>query len=103
MQLTRCFRRLDASTLRRTLTLHYETTVTRSAQLKFLAAANIGAYLVINLLMFVLGPVTRGLSQLGMTAIVVPPMVLAMVFLVMPVARRLAQGSIQTERSRAQA
>jgi hypothetical protein len=47
--------------------------------------------------------VTRGFSQLGMTAIVVPPMVLAMVFFVMPVARRLAQGSIQTERIRAQA
>ncbi|MBX3134530.1 MAG: hypothetical protein KF689_14200 [Gemmatimonadaceae bacterium] len=73
------------------------------AQLKFLAAANIGAYLVINVLMLVLGPVTRGLSQFGMTAIIVPPMVLAMVFLVMPIARRAAQANSHAESTRAQA
>lgn len=103
MQFTRCVRRLGATTLQRTLTTHFETIVTLPARLKFLAAANIGAYLVINLLMLVLSPVTRGLSQLGMTAIIVPPMVLAMVFLVMPIARRAAHDSSHAESTRAQA
>lgn len=77
--------------------------MTPAAQLRFLGTATIGAYLVINALMLVLRPLTLGLPQLGMTAVIVPPMVLAMVFLVMPVARRAAQGSTSAAATRAQA
>ena len=94
---------MRATSLQDTLTLNHEATVQRSAQLQFLAAAILGAYIVINLLMFVLGPITREFSQLGMTAVVVPPMVLAMVFLVIPVARRVTQNSSNAENTRAQA
>jgi antibiotic biosynthesis monooxygenase (ABM) superfamily enzyme len=77
--------------------------MTRSAQLKFLSAAILGAYLVINALMLALGPLTRGLPQLGMTAVIVPPMVLAMVYLVIPAARRASHGSTNAANTRAQA
>lgn len=73
-----------------------------SDRLRFLSAAILGAYVVINLLMFVLGPLTRDWPQLGMTAVIVPPMVLAMVFLVIPIARRTTQGSTN-DNTRAQA
>lgn len=59
-----------------------------SARLRFLGATMIGAYIVINALMFVLAPITQGMPRLGFTAILVPPMVLAMVFLVIPAAKR---------------
>jgi antibiotic biosynthesis monooxygenase (ABM) superfamily enzyme len=64
-----------------------------TTQLRFLGIAILGAYLVINLLMFVLGPLTQGMPQLAMTAVIVPPMVLAMVFLVIPAARRATQSA----------
>ncbi len=72
-------------------------------RLRFLAVTTVGAYVVINLLMVLLRPVTRGLPQLGMTALIVPPMVLAMVHLVIPLARRLAQGASSAATTRAQA
>lgn len=74
-----------------------------SDRLRFLAATTVGAYLVINLLMVLLRPITRGLPQLGMTALIVPPMVLAMVYLVIPAARRVAQGASSAATTRAPA
>ncbi len=71
-------------------------------RLRFLSTAILGAYVVINALMVLLRPLTRGLPQLGMTAIIVPPMVLAMVFLVIPVARRTVQGTANAASTRAQ-
>lgn len=62
-----------------------------ATKLRFLGAAMIGAYVTINVLMFALRPVTQGMSPFASTALLVPPMVLAMVYLVIPVARR-AQG-----------
>lgn len=62
-----------------------------TTQLRFLGATMIGAYLTINALMFLLRPFTQGMPSLASTALLVPPMVLAMVYAVIPMARR-AQG-----------
>lgn len=62
--------------------------MTRAAQLRFLAATMLGAWVALNAFMLLLRPVTQGLPPLASTAIVVPPMVLAMVYLVIPIARR---------------
>ncbi|MFN8666870.1 MAG: hypothetical protein U0164_06655 [Gemmatimonadaceae bacterium] len=59
-----------------------------ATQLRFLGATMIGAYAVLNILMLLLKPITRGMPPLASTALVVPPMVLAMVYLVIPVAKR---------------
>jgi hypothetical protein len=60
----------------------------RSAQLRFLAVLMFGAYVILNVLMIALKPVTHGMTPLVATAVLVPPMVLAMVYLVIPLARR---------------
>jgi antibiotic biosynthesis monooxygenase (ABM) superfamily enzyme len=57
-------------------------------QLRFLATLMLGAYLLINLLLLALSPFTTGWPTWSVTALVVPPMVLGMVYLVIPVARR---------------
>lgn len=62
----------------------------RIARFRFLVAAMIGAYLVINLLMLALKPFVQGMHPFGSTAVLVPPMVLAMVYLVIPIAKRAA-------------
>lgn len=59
-----------------------------TAQLRFLGATMVGAYAVLNALMLILKPITQGMPPLASTALVVPPMVLAMVYLVIPMARR---------------
>ena len=59
-----------------------------AARMRFLAAAMIGAYVVINALLLALKPLTEGMRPLAFTAILVPPMVLAMVYVVIPLARR---------------
>jgi hypothetical protein len=48
----------------------------------------LGAYLLINLLLSALAPLTSGWSTWSVTALAVPPMVLGMVYLVIPIARR---------------
>ncbi len=58
------------------------------AKSRFLAAAMVGAYTVLNALLAVLAPLTEGWSTYGTTAIAVPPMVLAMVYVVIPLARK---------------
>lgn len=62
-----------------------------TTKLRFLGATMIGAYITINALLFALRPFTQGMSPFASTALLVPPMVLAMVYLVIPAARR-AQG-----------
>ncbi len=60
----------------------------RFAHSRFVATTMIGAYLIINALLAVIAPLTAGWPTAGMTAIVVPPMVLAMIHIVIPLARR---------------
>lgn len=62
--------------------------MSRIAKARFLGAAMVGAYAVINLLMLALKPFTHGMAPIGSTAILVPPMVLAMVYVVIPLAKR---------------
>lgn len=61
----------------------------RRAPVRFVAAAMVGAYLVINLLLALVTPLTPGWPLPALTAVVVPPMVLAMIHLVIPLARRV--------------
>ena len=61
------------------------------ARLRFLAVATLGAYAAINLLLAALSPFTQGWSTLGVTALAVPPMVLVMVYAVIPIAFRFGQ------------
>jgi len=58
-------------------------------KIKFLLLAMIGAYLSLNLLHFALAPLIDHWSGLAASAVVVPPMVLSMVYLVIPVAKKL--------------
>ena len=57
------------------------------ARLRFLGTLMLGAYLLINLILAALAPVTAGWSTWAVTALAVPPMVLGMVYLVIPIAR----------------
>lgn len=57
------------------------------ARLRFLGTLMLGAYLLINLILLALAPLTAGWSSWAVTALAVPPMVLGMVYLIMPVAR----------------
>ena len=57
------------------------------ARLRFLGTLMLGAYLLINLILAALAPVTAGWSTWSVTALAVPPMVLGMVYLVIPIAR----------------
>ncbi len=58
------------------------------ARLRFLGTLMLGAYLLINLILAALAPLTAGWSTWSVTALAVPPMVLGMVYLVIPIARR---------------
>lgn len=58
------------------------------AHLRFLGTLMLGAYLLINALLLALTPLTGGWPLWSVTALAVPPMVLGMVYLVMPLARR---------------
>ncbi len=51
-----------------------------SSRLRFLVIAIIGAYAAINLVLAMLAPFTAGWPIFGVTALAVPPMVLAMVY-----------------------
>ncbi len=59
-----------------------------SARLRFLAVLMLGAYAVLNLLMGALTPWVGQWPFYAVTAVTVPPMVLAMVYVVIPLARR---------------
>jgi hypothetical protein len=60
----------------------------RLAPFRFLGVLMVGAYLILNVLMLALKPVTHGMTPFLSTALLVPPMVLAMVYVVIPVAKR---------------
>ncbi|HLH93056.1 MAG TPA: hypothetical protein VKX28_31925 [Xanthobacteraceae bacterium] len=59
------------------------------ARCRFLAAAMLGAYVVLNALLAAVTPITVHWPVYGVTALTIPPMVLAMIYLVIPLARRL--------------
>ncbi|WP_163277994.1 hypothetical protein, partial [Klebsiella aerogenes] len=59
------------------------------AHFRFLLALMLGAYLLINVLLFVLAPLTAGWPTWAVTGLAVPPMVVGMVHLVIPLARRM--------------
>lgn len=59
-----------------------------ASRLRFLIVATLGACAAINLVLAVLAPFTAGWPILGVTALAVPPMVLAMVYGVIPIAFR---------------
>ena len=64
----------------------------RLPRLQFLSILTIGAYVLINLILAVLAPLTAGWPLWGVTAIAVPPMVIGMVYGVIPFARRMTQA-----------
>jgi hypothetical protein len=57
-------------------------------RLRFLVTLMLGAYALINLILLALSPFTPGWPIWAVTALAVPPMVLGMVYLVIPFARR---------------
>lgn len=57
-------------------------------RLRFLMTLMLGAYGLINLILLALSPFTPGWPIWAVTALAVPPMVLGMVYLVIPFARR---------------
>jgi len=65
------------------------------ARLRFLGTLMLGAYLLINALLLALAPLTSGWPIWSVTALAVPPMVLGMVYLVMPLARRMAASGTE--------
>jgi hypothetical protein len=58
------------------------------ARCRFLAVAMLGAYVVLNVLLVAVAPITAHWPIYGVTAVTVPPMVLTMIYLVIPIARR---------------
>jgi hypothetical protein len=56
---------------------------------RFLAVAMVGAYLILNALLALLAPLTAHWPTYAVTAVAVPPMVLAMVHIVIPLAKRV--------------
>jgi hypothetical protein len=62
------------------------------ARARFFAIAMLGAYLLINLILALAAPIIHDWPLYGATAIAVPPMVIAMVQFVIPLARRFERG-----------
>ena len=58
------------------------------AHLRFLGLMMIGAYALINAILALLSPLTAGWPIWASTLLAVPPMVMGMVHLVLPFARR---------------
>jgi hypothetical protein len=56
---------------------------------RFLITTMLGAYAILNILLSVAAPLTSGWPMLGLTAVTVPPMVIVMVYIVIPLARRV--------------
>ncbi len=67
------------------------------AHLRFLALMMIGAYALINAILTLLSPLTAGWPIWESTLLAVPPMVLGMVHLVLPIARRHLRRPDRTE------
>lgn len=60
-----------------------------AATVRFLIVNMLGAYTALNILLLAVGAVTSGWPILLTTAVTVPPMVLAMIYLVVPFAQRV--------------
>ena len=58
---------------------------------RFLGVAMLGAYLVLNVFLAACAPFTADWPIYGVTALVVPPMVLTMIYAVIPLARRASR------------
>lgn len=58
------------------------------AHIRFLFTLMVGAYLLINGILALIAPLTTGWPIWAVTALAVPPMVIGMVHLVIPFARR---------------
>ncbi len=58
-----------------------------ASRFRFLAVAMAGAYVILNALLAALSPLTAGWPTVAVTGLAVPPMVLAMVYAIIPVAR----------------
>jgi hypothetical protein len=61
------------------------------ASCRSMAILIVAAYVLINIILVALGPLTIGWPTWAVTALAVPPMVLAMVYVVIPIARRGGQ------------
>jgi hypothetical protein len=59
-------------------------------RLRHLGILILGAYALINAILLLLAPVTGGWPFWAVTALAVPPMVLGMVYLVIPIAQRVS-------------
>jgi antibiotic biosynthesis monooxygenase (ABM) superfamily enzyme len=62
------------------------------ASCRSMAILIVAAYVLINIILVALGPLTTGWPTWAVTALAVPPMVLAMVYIVIPIARRAQQA-----------
>ena len=58
------------------------------SRVRFLAVAMVGAYVILNAMLAALSPLTAGWPTYAVTGVAVPPMVLAMVYAVIPLARQ---------------
>lgn len=67
------------------------------AHLRFLGLMMVGAYGLINAILTLLSPLTTGWPVWATTLLAVPPMVVGMVHLVLPVARRHLPQPGQTQ------
>lgn len=56
------------------------------SRVRFFAVAMVGAYVILNAMLAALSPLTTGWPAYAVTGIAVPPMVLAMVYAVIPIA-----------------
>ncbi|HPE46767.1 MAG TPA: hypothetical protein PLR76_00145 [Hyphomonas sp.] len=59
------------------------------AQLAFYGLTSVGAYIVLNLLLFAAHPFVKNWPILATTAVTVPPMVISMIHIVVPVAAKV--------------
>lgn len=67
------------------------------AHLRFLGLMMVGAYALINTILALLSPLTAGWPIWASTLLAVPPMVMGMVHLVLPLARRHLTGTARTQ------
>ena len=65
------------------------TVMANLMRLRFLGILMLGAYTLINVILAALAPLTAGWPIWATTALAVPPMVVGMVYFVIPFARRM--------------
>ena len=65
---------------------------TTFAHIRFLGLVMLGAYILINAILEITAPFTNGWAIWELTLVAVPPMVLGMVYGIVPMAKRLGRG-----------